>query len=327
MTGSKILPIIMTLPAWLAVSPAPADNIKPDDIIIPGHLCVGTDCSTATDAGGNILLDFETNTLIFRENNLRVRLVDSSASDALGQSWSIAANDTQNGGRDYFQFEAKSLTKDTNGISNGSSPMYDCSVATNGTLPPIIGTIPSGSEILFPVNPTADGMGMFLWSCDPVPDFTVKPLLSMGDAGESSVTLGIDSQPVVNAVSVGNPGLLRNLKRVATGLSDSELMIKKMLDDYSLLPTKTAQIDLLMVQLTMLEDQIADIEDEVFDNGGDNGGGSSKGGGSFDWGIGLLIMIWLTVNRGISPNRLRTPGLLRNNNAYFGRPAAIAGII
>ena len=276
---------------FLSVQVLQADVIKPDDVIVPGHICVGQDCSTALDGGGNILMDFEDNTLTFRENNNSVRFVDSTADNVLGQSWRIGVNSPQNFGRDYFQFEARSITQDSVALSEGLTPLYDCSVATNlGVLPPVIGTIPFGSPIVSPTAQSiADGMGQFFWTCETEMDFTTKALLSLGNGTESNATLGKDSEPVADAVSIGNPTVLRHLKWVATGLASSDLLIKKMLDDYSLLPSQTAQIDLLFQQLTELENQIVEIEDEVFPK--------SSGSGSIGWRTIIFILLIFALGR------------------------------
>lgn len=61
--------------------------------------CIGQDC-----VDGESFTDDE---IILKENNTRIRMVDQSLPDQLGNSWNIEANDSANGGNRYFDFQVK----------------------------------------------------------------------------------------------------------------------------------------------------------------------------------------------------------------------------
>ena len=76
-----------------------ADQIIADDLIVEGAACVGVDCVNGESFVGDELK--------LKENNTRVRMVDKSLPDGLGNSWNIEANDSANGGNSYFDFQVK----------------------------------------------------------------------------------------------------------------------------------------------------------------------------------------------------------------------------
>ena len=74
------------------------DQVFADDVIVQGSLCVGTDCSNGEDFG------FDTQRL--EENNLRIHFDDTSNSASFGNNdWRLTANDSSNGGANYFAIE------------------------------------------------------------------------------------------------------------------------------------------------------------------------------------------------------------------------------
>lgn len=75
-----------------------ADDVVLDDAIISGSLCAGFDC-----VNGEI---FGFDTVRLKENNLRIRFQDTSNSASFPTTdWTLVANDTTNGGRNYFGIE------------------------------------------------------------------------------------------------------------------------------------------------------------------------------------------------------------------------------
>jgi hypothetical protein len=256
-----------------------ASVIKTDDLIVQGSQCVGSDC---TDG-----MNFEENTIVLKENNLHIRFQDTSVLDVLGQSWNLSANSARNEGKSYFQFELKSLVIDTVLLSDGTEPLYDCTVpVTSPDLPPIIGVIPFGEPLLTPQNPNGN-FPLLLYECLTTASYTVKPIFSLGTAADNTVTLGFDSQAERGAVSIGNTGLLRNLKNVAAGIAGTDILIKQTIDDYLTLPARKIQADLLAAQLAVLDSQIGAIEAELAKR--------SSGGGSFS----LYTILWLFIGGGL----------------------------
>jgi len=68
------------------------------DLSVQGSICVGMDCAAAESFGSD--------TLRFKENNLRIHFDDTSNSSSFpGGDWRVAINSTANGGADYFAVE------------------------------------------------------------------------------------------------------------------------------------------------------------------------------------------------------------------------------
>lgn len=83
--------------ALMAASAASADQVILDDLIVDGSLCVGFDCVNGESFGFD--------TIRLKENNLRIRFQDTSASASFpGNDWVIEANASSNGGGNYLSF-------------------------------------------------------------------------------------------------------------------------------------------------------------------------------------------------------------------------------
>jgi len=75
-----------------------ADEEILDDVVIDGSLCVGQDCNNGED--------FQMDTIRMKENNLRIKFVDTSSSASFpGVDWQITINDSNDGGDSYFAVE------------------------------------------------------------------------------------------------------------------------------------------------------------------------------------------------------------------------------
>ena len=76
-------------------APALSDVVHSDDVIVDGSLCVGFDCVNNENFGFD--------TLRLKENNTRIAFTDTSNSGAFpANDWELTANDTANGGANYF---------------------------------------------------------------------------------------------------------------------------------------------------------------------------------------------------------------------------------
>ncbi|NQZ10308.1 MAG: hypothetical protein HRT35_24410, partial [Algicola sp.] len=90
---------------------------------IAAAACVGFDCIK-----GEALAPGE---FKLKENNIRVRLVNSAVSaqaggaSVFGESWNVEVNSTINNGPSYFGFQVKSVNPDTL-LSDGTAVAYDC---------------------------------------------------------------------------------------------------------------------------------------------------------------------------------------------------------
>jgi len=79
-------------------APVSADIVHLDDVIINGSLCAGFDCVNGESFGFD--------TIRIKENNLRIKAQDTSASaDFPTRDWQITFNDSSNGGAEKFSID------------------------------------------------------------------------------------------------------------------------------------------------------------------------------------------------------------------------------
>lgn len=79
-------------------SAAQADNVILDDLIVDGSACIGFDCVNGESFGFD--------TLRLKENNLRIKFQDTSASAGFPTNdWQLTANDSSNGGANKFSID------------------------------------------------------------------------------------------------------------------------------------------------------------------------------------------------------------------------------
>lgn len=98
MTFLKNTAIAFTLGATGFGSTASADVVHLDDVIITGSLCVGFDCNNGESFGFD--------TIRLKENNVRIKFDDTSASASFpNRDWQLTANDSANGGANKFSIE------------------------------------------------------------------------------------------------------------------------------------------------------------------------------------------------------------------------------
>ncbi|HKK04382.1 MAG TPA: hypothetical protein VKA50_00865 [Gammaproteobacteria bacterium] len=96
------------LAAALVLVPAAntrADQLVNDDLIVTGNTCIGVDCADGESF-------FSTSELKLKENNLRLRLIDTTATGTPGQTWSLMANESINGGASFFSFALQPIDTD-----------------------------------------------------------------------------------------------------------------------------------------------------------------------------------------------------------------------
>ena len=233
-----------------------------------GSTCIGFDCSSNEAFNGD--------TLKLKENNIRIRFLDTSIADGFGQSWNIEANSSRNEGASYLDFQIKSIDADTIRLVtalDGAVPSYDCSVAVDLTvnnplpLPPVTGTIPVGSPLITPTFPLdiASACNPYptscLLDCNPAQDFQVQSVLTFGTANPvnalgNSVAIGNSSEFEANAVSVGKASLLRRIASVAKGINATDLLTLDRIDDYSVVEDQIAQAAVLRQKIVNMNRQL-----------------------------------------------------------------------
>ncbi len=79
----------------ILATPAGADQVITDDLVVQGSACIGFDCANGEGFGDD--------TLRLRENNLRIYFNDeSTAPGAPAQDWWLIGNDSANGGLNFI---------------------------------------------------------------------------------------------------------------------------------------------------------------------------------------------------------------------------------
>ena len=76
----------------------PNDQVILDDLIVDGSICAGQDCVNGESFGFD--------TIRLKENNLRIRFVDTSSTSSFpSNDWQLTANDSANGGANKFSID------------------------------------------------------------------------------------------------------------------------------------------------------------------------------------------------------------------------------
>ncbi|ARU55256.1 hypothetical protein OLMES_1172 [Oleiphilus messinensis] len=82
----------------VTTSNAKADQLIQDDLVVVGSTCIGVDCSSGET--------FSFDTIRLKENNLRIKFQDTSNAGGFPTiDWQLTANDSANGGTNYFAIE------------------------------------------------------------------------------------------------------------------------------------------------------------------------------------------------------------------------------
>jgi hypothetical protein len=79
-------------------APIAKDQVILDDLIVDGSICAGMDCVNGESFGFD--------TIRLKENNLRIRFVDTSSTSSFpSRDWQITVNDSANGGASKFSID------------------------------------------------------------------------------------------------------------------------------------------------------------------------------------------------------------------------------
>jgi len=93
-------------------TPSTNDQTIPDDLIVQGSLCVGVGCIT------NEAFGFRT--LVLKEDNLRISMVDTSSDPFPTTDWTFTFNDSVSGGANYIKVTDSSTGSNPFGIEGGA---------------------------------------------------------------------------------------------------------------------------------------------------------------------------------------------------------------
>lgn len=98
MTMYKKITMAAGIACLLAVSPASADFVINDDLIVDGSACIGFDCVNGEAFGFD--------TIRLKEHNLRIKFDDTSTAASFPRNdWQLTANASANGGASKFSIE------------------------------------------------------------------------------------------------------------------------------------------------------------------------------------------------------------------------------
>ena len=93
--GIRLVAALLLLAAGLLPANGHADQQILDDLIVNGSACIGTDCVNGES--------FDFDTLRLKENNVRIKLQDTSTTGAFPKKdWELRANSRNNFGEEYF---------------------------------------------------------------------------------------------------------------------------------------------------------------------------------------------------------------------------------
>lgn len=110
----------------LAATLAQADIVHLDDVIIDGSLCVGIDCVNGESFGFD--------TIRLKENNLRIKAQDTSASASFPtHDWQLTFNDSSNGGLNKFSIDNIDTSR-TPFTIEGGAPSHSLYVDDGGRI-------------------------------------------------------------------------------------------------------------------------------------------------------------------------------------------------
>lgn len=284
----KLLPFYSMAAVLLysASGNAAGDRIFSDDVIVQSDLCVGWDC-----VSGEL---YSHSPLKLKENNLRVRLTDTSTiaepvrvegpdyyyEYTINDSWVLVANSSSNGGAGYFSVE-RAPYGTIYYLSDGSAPNYMCYFKDTSV------PYPNPSEA------TADNMDIVVegvipegerWKSPYCNNQTVSapPFNGIYFDRTDGVAIGHGAEVLAGTVALGNGENLRRLAHVAHALNDMDLLSVKDMNVYS---DQQATLDQLSDQLTELENLVYQLENPEPGTVGKSRSGSS--GGAFSW---LLLL-------------------------------------
>ena len=105
---------------------AMADQVILDDLIVQGSACIGVDCVNGENFGFD--------TIRLKENNLRIKFQDTSASASFPSTdWELQANESGNGGRNEFVIRDVTTDRDV-AIFEGGAPNNALVVEDDGDI-------------------------------------------------------------------------------------------------------------------------------------------------------------------------------------------------
>lgn len=98
LTKKNLSPITAAFAVLALTTSVQADQVILDDLIVDGSICAGMDCVNGESFGFD--------TIRLKENNLRIRAVDTSSTASFpSRDWQLTFNDSANGGLNKFSID------------------------------------------------------------------------------------------------------------------------------------------------------------------------------------------------------------------------------
>ncbi len=230
----------------LCMSNAPdvfADQLIIDDLIVSSSECIGSGCSTDSASPQN----FDFNTLILSNEDVRLTFQDTSSSGSFPtQDWSLIANDSEEGGTDYF------------GISDGNDP--------NG----LDFQVDSGTNVFHIMEDrveigTADATRLLSNVADGVADTdaaTVGQLQPLQDELDALLDAGTNQAVIVSELQDRTATLEENVATNATNIEEAN-------NDIDALDTRITAVEQGLseddTEISQLESNLGDLGEQVAD--------------------------------------------------------------
>lgn len=132
---NKILSVSTIATLSFLASQSTADQLFNDEVIIVASLCVGVDCVNGEN--------FNFDTVRLKENNLRIKFLDTSSTSSFPSvDWQLTANDSGNGGQNYFAIDnvdsSQTPFKVASGAKTNALYIADSSFVGLGTSAPSV---------------------------------------------------------------------------------------------------------------------------------------------------------------------------------------------
>jgi hypothetical protein len=233
----KFSNLLVFLFSTMFINVALSDQVYTENVSVQGSSCIGQDCFNGEVFGSDVLR--------LKENNLRMRFRDTNHASEEAQSFELVGNDSANGGDNYFSFEHSLITPllgdgvtealDSEGVLRVIGVDEQVYNTDNGTLEP------SWEYDNSPLLKFQKGV-------DPLTDY------------QAALILGKDSAAVEGAVSVGNSSLLRQIKHIAEGVNDTDILITALINDYDPVSAQKIIVNQVEEEVNALTIQITELE-------------------------------------------------------------------
>lgn len=233
----KFSNLLVFLFSTMFINVALSDQVYTENVSVQGSLCVGYDCVNGESFGSDVIR--------LKENNTRMRFRDISYAGEEAQSFELIANDSANEGDNYFSFEHSLITPL---LGDGVTEALD----SEGVLR-VIGV----DEQVYNTN---NGALEPSWEYDNSPLLKFQKGVDPLTDYQAALILGKESTAVEGAVSIGNSSLLRQIKHIAEGVNDTDILITALINNYDPISDQKIIVNQVEEEINALTIQITELE-------------------------------------------------------------------